>query len=257
MSDLVIGCGEIGGPLADILSITQEVYRLDCDPTKSDADIPHKVGVMHICFPFDPKDASKFILGVVDYVSKYDPSAVFIHSTVPPGTTSMIGSYVGSFTRIFYSPVRGRHTEMHRDLMRYRKFLAAVHSPELKIGVELLEQRWFDVAVMESTETLELAKLLETTYSGLLIAWAQEMERYAQKAGADREEALGFTAEIDYLPGYIFQPGRIGGHCIMQNLDLLDFIRESSLVTAIRESNEDDALPPSMVRLRPARLSDG
>ena len=74
---------------------------------------------------------------------------------------------------------------------------------------------------MSSPEALELAKLLETTYFGLLIAWAQEMNRFAETANADYLEVGKFFREIGYLPNVLFQPGFIGGHCVMPNIALL------------------------------------
>ena len=40
---------------------------------------------------------------------------------------------------------------------------------------------------MDQPETLELAKLAETTYFGVLIAFAQELNRYAATVGANYE----------------------------------------------------------------------
>jgi len=88
-----------------------------------------------------------------------------------------------------------------------------------------------------SPEALELSKLLETTYLGLLIAWAQEVERYAREFEADYCEIMRFTEEIDYFPPVIFQPGFIGGHCVMPNIDLLQTVHSSPLVQAIKRSN--------------------
>ena len=36
--------------------------------------------------------------------------------------------------------------------------------------------------LLSSPEATEIAKLTETTYFGLLIAWAQEVERYCMEA---------------------------------------------------------------------------
>ena len=49
-------------------------------------------------------------------------------------------------------------------------------------------------------ESLELAKLAETTYFGVCIAFAQEMNRYAERVGGDYSEAIDFFEEVDFLP---------------------------------------------------------
>ena len=68
--------------------------------------------------------------------------------------------------------------------------IISTHSPALfavavKRAAEHLEACGMKTAQMSAPETLELAKLLETSYFGLLIAWAQEMERFATNVGGD------------------------------------------------------------------------
>ena len=91
---------------------------------------------------------------------------------------------------------------------------------------------------ISSTQTLELSKLLETTYFGLLIAWAQEMDRFAKKIDGNYNEITEFFKEISYLPPYVFQPGYIGGHCVMPNIQLLQDQFSSKFLDSIRSSNE-------------------
>jgi UDP-N-acetyl-D-mannosaminuronate dehydrogenase len=90
---------------------------------------------------------------------------------------------------------------------------------------------------MSSPEALELAKLLETTYFGILVAWAQEMDRFTSVVDADYWETTAFFEEIGFLPPVGFQPGYIGGHCVMPNLDLLEQVRSSPFIDVMRESN--------------------
>ena len=90
---------------------------------------------------------------------------------------------------------------------------------------------------MSSPEALELAKILETSYFGVLVAWAQEMDRFAEAVDADYWETTDFFEEIDFFPPVGFQPGYIGGHCVMPNLELLEQVRPSPFIDAMRESN--------------------
>ena len=91
---------------------------------------------------------------------------------------------------------------------------------------------------MDCPETLELAKLAETTYFGVIIAFAQELNRYAAAAGADYDEAASFFDEVDYLPRTRYFPGVIGGHCVMQNIELLRKYDPSAILAAIQMSNQ-------------------
>jgi hypothetical protein len=83
-----------------------------------------------------------------------------------------------------------------------------------------------------------LAKLTETTYFGLLIAWAQEIERYCDRLDLDYDEIVSFYEEIGFLPPAKYFPGVIGGHCVMPNIEILSRVDEGSvLLDAIRSSN--------------------
>jgi UDP-N-acetyl-D-mannosaminuronate dehydrogenase len=87
-------------------------------------------------------------------------------------------------------------------------------------------------------ETLELAKLAETTYFGVIIAFAQELNRYANTVGADYEEATSFFEEVEFLPRVKYYPGFIGGHCVVPNMNLLLRIAPAGLLEAALKSNE-------------------
>ena len=235
MSDtlhLVIGLGEIGRPLLRVLRLFGcgiEAWGRDLDPPP---ELPDQTfHVLHICFPW----SDKFQADVLGYGVKYQPDLLMIHSTVVPGTTERIAGVLDCL--VAYSPIRGRHGQMERDLLRYRKFVASPDELGLPVAAGTLAACGFEVETMDPPAALELAKLLETTYSGLLIAWAQEMERFAQALGADYWTVVPFLAEPPHLPRVVFQPGHIGGHCIMQNLELLEQVRESWFTKAIEWSN--------------------
>ena len=92
--------------------------------------------------------------------------------------------------------------------------------------------------LLASPEATELAKLTETTYFGLLIAFAQDVDRMARSARVSYDEVTSFYEEIGYLPRVRFYPGAIGGHCVMPNIQLLKRGCESKLLEAIEWSNE-------------------
>ena len=227
---LVIGLGEVGRPLLEILSGTHQAAGRDVEDLAF-----HGVRILHLCFPFGPD----FVAAAHHYVSRYEPEVVVVNSTVVPGTTRAIQQATG--TAAVYSPVRGKHARMTEELLRYRKFLAGTSLEAVAAVEEHFAAAGMTTRRMSSFESLELAKLLETTYFGVLVAWAQEMDRYATSVDADYWETLGFFEEIGFLPPVGFEPGYIGGHCVMPNLDLLEQVRRSPLIDAMRESNEQRA----------------
>ena len=112
---------------------------------------------------------------------------------------------------------------MTEELLSLRKYLASTSKDGLNEAIKYLEQADFKTETFSSVESLELAKIQETTYFGLLIAWAQEMERYSDLLDADYDEVARFALadNISYMPSVIFQRVFIVVHCVMPNIELL------------------------------------
>lgn len=227
---LVVGLGEVGRPLLEILRGPHQAAGRDVEEHAF-----HGVRILHLCFPF----GADFVSAASRYVSLYEPEVVVVNSTVVPGTTRAIER--GTGTAAVYSPVRGKHARMTEELRRYRKFVAGTSAEAVTVVADHFAAAGMTTQRMSSFESLELAKLLETTYFGVLVAWAQEMDRFAASVDADYWETLGFFEEIGFLPPVGFEPGYIGGHCVMPNLDLLEEVRRSPLTDAVRNSNDQRA----------------
>lgn len=223
---LVVGLGEIGGPLLGILREAHRAAGRDIEDRPFDG-----VQVLHLCFPY----TSDFVSSASRYVSLYEPAVVVVNSTVVPGTTREIQEKTG--VPAVCSPVRGKHARMTDELRRYRKFVAGTSAQAVALVEDHFAAAGITTQRMSSPNALELAKLLETTYFGVLVAWAQEMDRFAGAVDADYWETIDFFEEIDFFPPVGFQPGYIGGHCIMPNLELLEQVRGSPFIDVMRESN--------------------
>jgi UDP-N-acetyl-D-mannosaminuronate dehydrogenase len=127
---------------------------------------------------------------------------------------------------------------MLEELLRYTKFVGALDPVAGKSAAEHFESLGMRTCTLSSPEATELAKLSETTYFGLLITWAQELERYCDQAGADYDEIVSFYEEIGFFPSTRYFPGVIGGHCVMPNIEILRRVADSDLLKAIRSSNQ-------------------
>lgn len=225
---LVVGLGEVGGPLLEVLGTAHRAFGRDVADRAF-----HGVQILHVCFPFGPE----FVASAARYVARYRPEVVVVNSTVVPGTTRAIQEETA--TPAVYSPVRGKHARMAEELRRYRKFVAGTSAEAVATVAGHFAAAQVATRRMSCPESLELAKLLETSYFGVLVAWAQEMDRFAASTGADYAEMAGFFEEIDFFPPVSFEPGYIGGHCVMPNLDLLERVRRSPFIEAIRQSNDE------------------
>ena len=227
---VIVGLGEVGKPLMELISPHHRTIGVDIEPPPHDL---HDVDVLHVCFPFQIRD---FIGETLRYVELFRPKLTVINSTVGVGTTRQIALRSGH--AVVNSPVRGKHVRMLEDLSKYQKFVGAIEPAHGRMAAEHFESVGLKTKVLTTPEASELAKLTETTYFGLMIAWAQEVERYCDRSGASYEEIISFYEEIQFFPRVKYFPGVIGGHCVMPNIDILSRFEPSVLLEAIRTSNE-------------------
>jgi UDP-N-acetyl-D-mannosaminuronate dehydrogenase len=226
---VIVGLGEVGRSLLNILSKTNECVGVDVAPI----DIDRPCSVLHLCYPFQIRD---FIGVSANYIAKYQPQITMIHSTVAPGTTRELQQATAT-DRIVFSPVRGKRGRMELDMLRYKKFVAASSSEIAQDAASHFAQAGFKTGTFSTPESGELSKLVETAYLGILVGWAQEIERFANRYRGSTEDINTFIEEIDYLPHDIF-PGYIGGHCVMPNIEILGRQLNSRFLEAVVESNE-------------------
>jgi UDP-N-acetyl-D-mannosaminuronate dehydrogenase len=226
---VVVGLGEVGKPLLEIMNSRYRAFGVDINQPASVS----QCDVMHICFPFQN---GKFVGPVVEYIHQYRPALTVINSTVAPGTTRRISAESGG--AVVNSPVRGKHARMQEEMLRYTKFIGALDVSSGQRAVEHFEKVGMKTRLLSSPEATEIAKLTETTYFGLLIAWAQEVERYCVELGANYDEVVSFYDEIKFFPPVKYFPGAIGGHCVMPNIAILLQRFPSGLLQSIVQSND-------------------
>lgn len=228
---VVVGMGEVGKPLFNILSRTYHCVGVDVDPV----EIQGTCEVLHICYPFQIKD---FVGVTAAYIAKYAPKLTIINSTLGVGTTRQVQDRVAS--PVAYSPVRGKHIKMEQDMLHYKKFVAGFGSTGTSLAAEHFAGAGFKVATFPNPEAGEISKLMETTWLGVLVGWAQEIERMAAQYGATYADVNAFIEEIAFLPTNVF-PGYIGGHCVMPNIEILRERFTSQFLEAIVASNDAKA----------------
>jgi UDP-N-acetyl-D-mannosaminuronate dehydrogenase len=225
---VVAGLGEVGGPLFDLIRRKHSAVGIDIQPTPPIG----KCAVLHICYPFD----KAFVDSTLQYIRAHGPALTIINSTVAPGTTRAVHSLAG--TPVAYSPIRGKHSRMKNDILHYTKFIGGIDHPSAVLAEKHFQGLGLKTKLLASPEAAELAKLTETTYFGVLIAWAQEVARYCDDLEIDYDEVVSFYDEISFLPSVKYTPGIIGGHCVMPNIAILKQRFTSDLLDAIVASNE-------------------
>ena len=89
MRTLIIGGGEIGKSLLDVLDKQYECCVID---KGDEAHLDYEI--MHVCFPY----SENFVEQVIQYQQLYHPKYTVIHSTVPVGTSRVRLSMTLSIT---------------------------------------------------------------------------------------------------------------------------------------------------------------
>ncbi len=212
MRSLIIGKGEVGKALYNVL---RKVYPVEIQ----DTEMEHggEFDVIHICFPY----SRDFNGDVWDYQDIYRAKYVVIHSTVPVGTARKC--------QAFHSPVIGQHPNLEKSLKTFVKFLA----PKDKTLKRYFERAGIRIRLVDRTEETEALKIFLTTCFGISILEEKLIWDYCKKNGLNPEIVYGDALRA-YNEGYMelgqfqflrpilkHEKGKIGGHCIIPNCDLL------------------------------------
>jgi len=238
---IVVGLGEVGRPLFELLSNSYRTVGVDVVPLNEEIE---RVDFLHVCYPYQIPD---FVGETARYIERFHPNITVINSTVSVGTTRQIAERTG--TPVVNSPVRGKHARMLEELTSYTKFIGAMDPAAGEKAARHFQSAGLRTKVLSTPEATELAKLTETTYFGLMIAWAQEIERYCDKTGASYDEIVSFYDEIRFFPSVKYSPGIIGGHCVMPNIEILQKFTKSEILEAIQTSNRMKSERESRARL--------
>ena len=150
-------------------------------------------------------------------------TTVAVETTLPVGTTrgriapaleaaSGLVAEEGFFT--VFSPERVYSGRIFADLAAYPKLVGGLSDAGEQRGAELygsfLEA---EIWPMGSAEAAEMVKLAETTYRDINIAFANELARFADRAGIDVERVIEAANSQPF--SHIHSPGiAVGGHCI-------------------------------------------
>ena len=227
MTDIILGMGEVGETLFRLLEERNvDSIGIDVDSSKcknySKNDHIKNPEYLHVCLP---GELSEFMDITLNWINKIEGlEAVLIHSTIKPGTTKKIQEK--SKIPVLFSPIRGVHKRFLDDIKKYTKFISSDKEnidPKIKLD---LEKRFKKIDWMSTTKTAELAKILvDTTYYGWLINYAQITKMICEKEGIDFDEMWKFADEIHENLGNRpkMYPGIIGGHCVIPNLNLIEY----------------------------------
>ena len=226
---LIIGAGEVGRSLYNILKKHYQVSIRD-----KNENYEGRFEVLHITYP----PVKNFVAITQNYIKKYKPKVVIVHSTVAVGTTPKIAPFA------VHSPIRGIHPRLEAGIKTFVKYFGG---KKTKQAAKIFSSIGIKTRIFKKPETTELLKILDTTYYGWNIVFCKEVKKICEKLKLDFDEVYTI-ANHDYNDGYaklrkpnvirpILKPipGKIGGHCIIPNCNLLD----DWLTSTIKKRNKN------------------
>lgn len=227
--------GEAG--LEDGLRLALDAGLLRATVDASDAVRASEVVVIVVPLVVDAErqpDFTAIDAATVAVAASLRPGTLVIYeTTLPIGTTRgrfaealALGSglELGQDLFVCHSPERVSSGTVLRDLRRYPKLVGGLDEPSAARAVVFYDKvlefdarddlsRGNGVWDLGSAEAAELAKLAETTYRDINIAFANELAVVAEQQGLDVGAVIEASNSQPY--SHIHTPGiSVGGHCI-------------------------------------------
>lgn len=237
---VVVGMGEVGKALAEVLRGPYDVYEKDID----DKEPPkHPVQTMHVALNYYAIGHDRWVSLVAGYLSAYNPRYLDVCSTVRPGTTEVFGK------RAVHSTTRGLHPNLASGLMKITKHIGGPAAQEV---ARQYAAAGVPVHAHRSARTTELLHILNNTHYGVNLMFADEAQRLCREYGVDYQAYLKYTethnagfSALDHerLVRPILHPpyGRIGGHCVTQGASLIDEEKSGLLVNVLARYNDPES----------------
>lgn len=226
-----LGYGEIGKSLAKFYK--KKSYRILIKDLKFDEFKEEKLDILNVCIP----QIKDFVKVVAQVIKKNRPTLTIIHSTILPGMTKKIIKMTRA--KIVHSPVRGIHPKLYQGMKTFVKFIGCEN---FKVG-ELARKHFQEIGIrkvkiLKPAAASELNKLLDTAYFAHCIVFADYVNKICKKYKVPFSTFQDFN--LSYNEGYkklgksnvirptLYPPsktkGKITGHCLIPNAELLEKI---------------------------------
>lgn len=232
----IIGYGEIGSSIAKVYESFGGFDVRVIDPFQNRNDDISGAEILNICIPF----IDDFVNVVKNYISQSNPKYTIIHSTVAPGTTKLVGG------KVCHSPMRGLHPNLDLGMKTFLKYIGPEDQESAKQYQEHLNILGIRSYICKDSKTTEYAKLLDTTYYGVCIAFHADVAQLCENEQVDFEEVMTLFNQ-SYNEGYtqlgkpnvvrpvLYPTKKIGGHCVVPNAKILkDYMNTNSVRSILK-----------------------
>ena len=220
MSDLIVGYGEVGQALAELIPDAEVFDVVDGPPEAFAGSFDWRR--VHIAFPW-----GEHFDNDVRFWQHY-AETVIVYSTVPIGTCEALG--------VVHSPVEGKHPELAESIDHMTRWIGTTDDRQ-RIAAALFWKKGLGVEVrpVDSADYTEFIKLRSTARYGINIAFANYEAEVAQKIDMPYDLIKIFDRDYNDLYRYLNNGGldtgryvlddpyaKIGGHCVVSNAKILN-----------------------------------
>jgi UDP-N-acetyl-D-mannosaminuronate dehydrogenase len=227
--NLIIGHGQIGKAVHEVIGESLVVDKVAPDLSGIVID------VMHVCIPY----SDEFIEVVKSYKKQFKPKHLIIYSTVPIGTTKQIKDAV-------HSPVEGVHPRLTESITIMPRWIGCNKKSEGTFFEEYFENLGIQARIVQHSNCTEALKLLSTSEYGINIVFADYKKKIADEIRMNYSIMKDWNNDYNDLyedlglhqyRKYVLDPpkGRIGGHCVVPNAEILDKQFPNAMLKMIKE----------------------
>lgn len=241
---LIIGLGEVGGSLRDVLAPVYgpKVFCRDKEEPKDAMKWPINFGIMHVAMNY----SDGFEEAVIEYARRYDPEIISILTTTPPGTCENIEATLGIPT--CHSTTRGLHPALVEGMRAIPKHVGG-RDPERSLLEQHFNNAGIETVGVNSSRATELLHILNNVHYGINLMFADEAARLCREYGVDFTQYLYYTMTNNR--GYIamghdskVRPvltppnGKIGGHCVNYSANLIPEDKRPPMMDMLAHYND-------------------
>lgn len=242
----VFGYGEVGKSICELVDNSKK-FKLYIEDTAYNKfidryDINYHLYAAHICFPYNDK-FEDFLRKII---YEFKPFIIIVHSTVPIGT---INKFNDLETKIVHSPVRGVHPRLSKYMKEFVTFIGYDNLISGEEAFYYLSKLGMKCELVRDSQNTEAGKLLDTLYYGVCIEYHRFMQQVCNKFGLDYS-VVATRFNQTYNEGYkntkpnVIRPvlnppeGKIGGHCILPNVKILDQQISNDILDLVLKNND-------------------
>jgi hypothetical protein len=231
MKIVLIGFGEVGKAIYQLIAPHYKDIKIIDQKYFDRKEIP-KTDILLVTIPY----TETFIHTIKEYQRQAQPKSTIIFSTVPIGICRSLDAS--------HSPIEGKHPFLYESIKKSPRWIGGYNEQVL----EFFKPINLVLRLADKPETTEFLKLRSTTLYGLNIEFARYSGEVCKNLGIEYELVKCFDKDYNELylsiglgqyGRYILDPpqGKIGGHCILPNADLLYRQFPDNLIKEILKKN--------------------